>query len=68
MKFTDGFFATTPKFPYIGRPNSPAAGPNPSFSRNCSGREPSLPTATCVEELVFSKRRSTTGPSRHSPR
>jgi CSLREA domain-containing protein len=28
-RITDGFFGTTPDFPYIGRPNSPAAGPNP---------------------------------------
>jgi hypothetical protein len=28
-RITDGFFGTTPTFPYIGRPNSPPAGPNP---------------------------------------
>jgi hypothetical protein len=26
---TDGLFGTTPKFPYIGRPNNPPHGPNP---------------------------------------
>jgi hypothetical protein len=28
-RITDGFFGTTPTFPYIGRPNNPPAGPNP---------------------------------------
>ncbi len=26
---TDGLFGTTPKYPYIGRPNNPPHGPNP---------------------------------------
>jgi hypothetical protein len=26
---TDGFFGTTPTYPYIGRPNNPPRGPNP---------------------------------------
>jgi hypothetical protein len=28
-RITDGFVATTATFPYVGRPNNPAAGPDP---------------------------------------